>query len=478
MIPTVTLTPWCPIIARVNVLQRGFPFTAAVVLGVLLRALALPFPGTGDVTVWKVWSYSATIHRVSTLYGVGGSPPELRAISLDGAEAPATYPPLALYELGQAGRAYRWANHGRYPNTTALLVTVKAPAVLADLGFALLLYFSVRHLIGEAPARWGVVLYLLNPAVLLDGAALGYLDPLFVLPAVGALVAAAVGTSALAGALACAAVLTKPQAIVILPAIALAVWNVDSRIARSARIAAAVAGACVVAAGLIGPVIVAGAWANMVQALGRFAHHDMLSGNACNLWWIVGYLLRAYYSIGGMGVWGAFTAQTRILQISRFMEIGYPNPRPIGAALAMLAMGWSLWTARRARDVWLLAALAAFLVHAYSTLSAQVHENHLYAAVPLLAMASAGRRRLTPVYLAVCAIVALNLNLFYGISGEFGYAIPRSLLVIDMTVILAVLNCAALAWHAAMLRRECALSEPTLLAPQPAPSGHRVSAPR
>jgi hypothetical protein len=446
----------------VSVFERGFPFPAAVVLGVLLRALALPLPGTGDITVWKVWSYSATTQPVSTLYGVGGSPPELRVISLDGAEATATYPPLALYELGLAGRAYRWANSGRYPNTMALLVTVKAPAVLADLGFALLLYFAVRHLIGEAPARWGVALYLLNPAVLLDGAALGYLDPLFVLPAVGALVAAAVGASALAGALACAAVLTKPQAIVILPAIALAVWNVDARVARSARLAAASAGACVVAAGLIGPVIAAGAWSNMVQALGRFAHHDMLSGNACNLWWIVGYVLRACYSIGDMGVWGAFTAPTKILQISRFIEIGYPNPRPIGAALAMLVMGWSLWTARRARDVWLLAALAAFLVHAYATLSAQVHENHLYAAVPLLAMASAGRPRLTPVYLVLSAIVALNLNLFYGISEDLGYAIPRTLLVIDMTVILSVLNCAALVWHAASLRRECALGERAL----------------
>jgi hypothetical protein len=440
----------------VSVLERGVPFTAAVVLGVLLRALALPLPGTHDVTVWKIWSHGAITESVSTLYGVGGSPPERREISLDGAETTVDYPPLALYELGVAGRAYRWANGGRYPNTLALLVTVKATAVLADVGLALLLYFSVRYLIGEARARWAVALYLMNPAVLLNGAALGYLDPLFVLPVAGALLASALGFSALAGALAAAAVLTKPQAVVVLPALALAVWNIEAGVARSARVAAACAGACVVAAGLIGPVIAAGAWANMVQTMERLTHHDMLSGNACNLWWIVGYVLRAYYSMGDMGVWAAFTTPTRILQISRVVELGYPNPRPIGAALTLLAAGWSLWTARRAREVWLLAALAAFLVHAYSTLSAQVHENHLYAAVPLLAMASAGRPRFTPVYLAVSAIVALNLNLFYGISEDLGYAIPRTLLIVDLTVIVAVLNCAALVWHAAVLRRECA----------------------
>jgi 4-amino-4-deoxy-L-arabinose transferase-like glycosyltransferase len=459
---------------------HGVPFTAAVVLGVLLRALALPLPGTGDVTTWKIWSYGAITNSVSTLYGVGGSPPERRVISLAGAETTVDYPPLALYELGLAGRAYRWANSGRYPNTLALLVTVKATAVLADVGLALLLYLSVRRLIGEAPARWAMTLYLLNPAVILDAAALGYLDPLFVLPAVGALVAAALGASAVAGGLACAAVLTKPQAVVIIPAIALAVWNLEPRVARWRRLAAAGAGACVVAAGLLGPVIAAGSWANMMQTMERLTHHDMLSGNACNLWWIVGYVLRAYHSMGGMGAWAAFTTPTRILQISRVVDIGYPNPRPIGAALALLVMGWSLWTARRARDAWLLAALAAFLVHAYSTLSAQVHENHLYAAVPFLAMASAGRPRLAPVYLALSAIVALNLNLFYGITGDLGYAIPRTLLVIDLTVILSVLNCVALAWHAAVLRRECvpALSETALVvtenrAPRPAVSARR-----
>jgi hypothetical protein len=285
------------------------------------------------------------------------------------------------------------------------------------------------------------------------------------------LMASALGFSALAGALAAAAVLTKPQAVVILPAIALAIWNIEAGVARSARVAAACAGACVVAAGLIGPVIAAGAWANMVQTMERLTHHDMLSGNACNLWWIVGYVMRAYYSMGDMGAWAAFTTPTRILQISRVVELGYPNPRPIGAALTLLAAGWSLWTARRAREVWLLAALAAFLVHAYSTLSAQVHENHLYAAVPLLAMASAGRPRFTPVYLALSAIVALNLNLFYGISEDLGYAIPRTLLIVDLTVIVAVLNCAALAWHAAVLRRECAphVSSSEFLIPRPLP---------
>ena len=76
--------------------------------------------------------------------------------------------------------------------------------------------------------------------------------------------------------------------------------------------------------------------------MARLGAHDMLSGNACNLWWIIGWVVRSIYSIADYGVWGAFSHQTQILQISRFMEVGGPNPRPIGAALFLAAMAWAL----------------------------------------------------------------------------------------------------------------------------------------
>lgn len=188
--------------------------------------------------------------------------------------------------------------------------------------------------------------------------------------------------------------------------------------------------------------------------MARLGAHDMLSGNACNLWWIVGYVVRAIYSIEDYGVWGAFSHQTEILQISRFMEVGGPNPRPIGAVLFLAVMAWAVWTTRRTRDLWLLAGLGAFLVHAYAVLSAQVHENHLFAAVPLLVLAAAGRRAFMPLLVAISAIFLLNLNIFYGISEDVGYAIPRGLTIIDLSVVLSVVNCAALVWHGTVLRRQ------------------------
>jgi hypothetical protein len=427
-------------------------FVAVLILGTAIRLAALPLPGTHDTVVWKVWAYNAAREGVSRLYGVGGSPPEHRVINYLNAETTVDYPPLALYELGWAGRVYRWVNHGRFPNTTPLFIAIKAPAAIADAGLATLLFFVVRRRLGGAAARWATTAYWLNPGVILNGVVLGYLDPQYALPAVASLIAATEGAFAMAGALGAAAVLTKPQAIVALPALVLVPGAAPVAVLRLG------AGALIATGVLVAPVAASGALPNMTHALGRLASHDMLSGNACNFWWIVGYLVRVQYTVSDYGLWGAIVRPTEILQISRFMEVGYPNPRPIGAVLVAIAVAWALWTARGAkdRDLWLVAAVGAFTTHAYATLAAQVHENHLYAATPLLALAAAGRPAFRPVLVVVSAIFALNLNLFYGFGEDVGYALPRGLTIVDATVVLAVINCSALVWHARVLKREAA----------------------
>ena len=430
---------------------------AALIAGALIRAAALPLPGTGDVGVWRNWAYSGAVDNPASLYGIGGSPPIWRTLRFNNTETQIVYPPLTPYELAVVGRLYKAFNSDSFPDGAALTIAVKALAVLFEVGFALLLWFSIRSRTGISEARWATVAYWLNPAAILCVSVLGYLEPLFVLPAAGAIVAATGTNPFVAGGLIAAATLTKPQALVLVPGVALAVASgAGPRKARA--LVRAGAGGLLASIVILAPIAAVGALPNMIAALARLARHDMLSGNACNLWWIVGYVTRVVYAFRDMGTWPAVTMRTRILGISRFMELGYPNPRVIGAILTIAALAWAIWTARRARGLFLMAGLGAFLVHAYATLAAQVHENHLFASVPLLVMAAAGRPRYRPVLWVVTAIFALNLNLFYGISeaqytGRF--AIPRSITIIDLTVLLAVANCAALGWHALVLRREC-----------------------
>ena len=446
----------CTILRLIRVTSRLF--ATLLILGALVRCAALPLGGTHDTVPWRIWSYNASVEGVSRLYGVGGSPPEWRTLTYLGAEGQATYPPLALHELGMAGRVYRLVMRGEFPNTWPLMVAIKMPALLADAGTALVIYFSVRRFGNERAARWSTLAYWLNPGIILDGAALGYLDPQFMLPILASLIAAASGHAAVAGVLAAAAVLTKPQPVVIGPAIALALWySAHDMAVRVRRFGAALLGGLVCAAALVGPVFAAGGGPNLLQAMGRLEEHDMLAGNACNVWWLVGYVVRARYSIEDFGVWGAYLHETRILAISRFIEVGGPNPRPIAIAMVLAAGAWAVWTARRSKDLWLFAGLGAFLVHAYAVLAVQVHENHLFAAVPLLVLAAAGRRAFTPILLAGSAIFALNLNMFYGISEDAGWAIPRAVTMVDLSVVVAVLNCAALVWHGRVLAREARL---------------------
>ncbi|HTK28468.1 MAG TPA: hypothetical protein VL309_02900 [Vicinamibacterales bacterium] len=433
----------------------------------LLRAAALPLPGTGDVTVWKIWAFEASRHGVAGMYGVGGTPPERRIVEFAGTQTVVDYPPLALYELGAAGDLYwRWSG-GRFPNRDALNVFVKLPGLACEALIAVLLFLAVRRAGGVTAARWTAAGYLLNPAAIIDASVLGYLDPQFLAPALGALVASAAGWSAAAGALAACAVLTKAQALFVLPAVAIGVWNAGPA-GRAKRIGVFGAAAVATAAVIVAPVVRAGGWPNMAQAVGRLAHHDMLSANACNLWWVAGWALRVWYSIQDMGLWAALTAPARILTITRVMEIGYPNPRMLGAAMTIAAIGWAAWTARRSREPWTLAALAGFSVHAYATLAAQVHENHLFAAVPFLVLAAAVSAPYRPVAAVVSAIAALNLNLFYGFGAGVGYALPRAWTIVDVTLVVSVVECAALAWHARVFSRECSTAGGRRQLPAPA----------
>jgi hypothetical protein len=424
--------------------------------GLAVRVLLLPLPGTSDVRAWKVWSYGAVTGGVTHVYGVGGTPPERRLLSYGGERATVDYPPLALYELYAVGLVYR-ALFPEYPNTAALTVAVKGPVVLADLVLAGLLWWWARRVAGSARANETVLTYWLNPAIILNGAVLGYLDPLCGLPAVAALMAAP-ARPALAGALFAAAVLTKVQALLVAPGIGLALWR-----GRAREPVRALAGAAATAAAVLLPVVLAGAWRNLGQALHSLTTHDMLSGQAANLWWIATYAIRVWDGVGylKLGLWEAMTAPVRILPLSTIVDVlRWPDPKPVALLVVAATIGWASWRHRAVRDVYQLAALAAFVVDAYFVLSVQVHENHQYLALPMLAVAAVGRPSYRGLLAVLSALAALNLNLFYGLGEEVGYAIPRGLTVIDLTVVLALANLAVLGWFARRLLGEAAVLPP------------------
>ncbi len=403
----------------------------------------LPLAGTEDVLVWKTWSHGALAQGITRVYGVGGQPPERGLVRWGSRATTVDYPPVAIYSLAAAGALYR-LHSPAFADSRWLNVAVKLPGLLAEAALAALLWSVVRRRYGAPAGRWAAAAYWANPAMILAGAVLGYLDPLMALPAVAALVAVALPL--VAGGLAAIACLTKAQAVLVVPAVAIGVWNASS-FGRRGRSLLAAGSATVVSAAIVLPFVAAGAWRNLVQGVGSLLRHDMLSGNAANAWWIVTYLLRAVYAVHDLGAWGAWTMTVRILAVSRFVAIGYPNPRPLAMAAVAATAAWTLGRVRQAVRMPPLAAAAAVIVHAYFVLGLQVHENHLYLAVPLLAAAAAVQPDLRPVLIAVSSVFALNLYLFAGFGRDFPLP-PRNVTLIDETVLLAVANCAVFVWHA------------------------------
>jgi hypothetical protein len=110
------------------------------------------------------------------------------------------------------------------------------------------------------------------------------------------------------------------------------------------------------------------------------------------------------------------------------------------------ALAWAVWKARFVTALAAAGALAAWCAWAYSILGAQVHENHLCLAVPLLAVAAGLDIRYRPAFWWVTVIAALNLYLFYGTVPGVETLVQRSWTFIDMTVVLSAVNVGAFAW--------------------------------
>lgn len=433
-------------------------FAAALALGLVVRAATLPLPGHEDVTTWKIWSYGAS-QDVTTMYGNGGSPLPTRGVVTWGELwTTVDYPPFFLYEYAIVGRVYR-ALFPAYPDSLALLIAVKLPVLAANLGLTALLFFAVRRVSGrDEPARWAALAYWLNPATIFGGEMLGYVDPLCFLPAIAGLTLAYFKRPWWAGALMAIAVSTKPQGILIGPAFALALWQAGGPPA----IARAGATFSVTLALVVLPFALRDALPNMLLAFGSFgSRRDTMSAYAANIGWIVNWALRGWMGIPEFGLPRAFLQQVpRPLAITRFIELGYPDPRPFARAAVIAATGWAMWVTKRRGDLALVAALGAFTIHAFFVLSPGVQEHHQLFEVPLLVLAGALRPGFRALFAVVSGIVALNINYLYGASLGMGWNVPRMATGIDLSVLLAFVNIGVLFWFAHRLSRE-AMAEAT-----------------
>jgi hypothetical protein len=415
----------------------------ALITGALLRAAVLASPGTPDVGTWKTWSVTASVDPLG-LYGTGGNPPERRVLRWGDVIGTTEYLPLGLYELGVVGRLYR-AIDSSYRDSVWLTFLIKLPGLLSELALVAVLLTVGRRVLGPAPAEWMALAIWLNPAVIVNGAALGYLDAQMAVPAVLSLIALMAGRPGAAGVLAAAAVLTKPQALFVGPALLLAILH-QHHVPVARAIARFVTGGIATAVLVVGPIVWHGSGPNMVQAVSRAASHDMLSGYGFNVWWVVTWIVRSAYAAPVVGWVDALTAPVRILRISRFVEVGFFDPKPIAAFVVIALTAWGCWRIRRAASPATWAFAGGWTVLTYFVWNVQVHENHLYLAVLLLALAAALDVRYRRAFWSVSALCAINMYLVYGLGDGWPPIIGHTWSGVDLSVILSLVTCGLWLW--------------------------------
>jgi hypothetical protein len=391
---------------------------------------------------------------VTATYGIGGTPPTRGIVTWGEHQSTVDYPPFFLYEYAIVGRMYG-ALFPAYADSPALLIAVKLPVLVANIGLTGLLFFVARRVSGrDEPAQWAALAYWLNPATILGGEMLGYVDPLYFLPAIAGLALAHFRRPWWAGALVAVAVSTKPQGILIGPAFALALFQGGGLPA----IACGSVTFCATLALVVLPFYMKGALPNMWLAFGSFdARRDTMSAYAANIGWIINWWLRGRLGVAELGFPKAFLQPVpRPLSITRFRELGYPNPRPIGRAAVIAATVWAMWLTRRSRDLAITAALGAFTIHAFFVLSTGMHEHHQLFEVPLLALAAALRPGFRALFAVVSAIVALNIDYIYGAGLGMGWNAPRMITGVDLSVVVAFVNVGVLIWFSHRLATEAA----------------------
>lgn len=149
--------------------------------------------------------------------------------------------------------------------------------------------------------------------------------------------------------------------------------------------------------------------------------------------------MRSVYALD-LGVWTAFTAPVRILELSRLAELGVVGIKPAAAAAVVAVIAWTVWRARHETRLAGWAFVCGSCVFTYFMWNTQVHENHLYLAVLMFGLAGAVEPRWRTVFWAVSALTAFNMYIFYGVGSGQLPLLGRRWSVIDLTVLVSVVN--------------------------------------
>jgi Gpi18-like mannosyltransferase len=346
-----------------TVKRRAALFAAAAAVQLALAAL----PDTmGDLLFYRLWTRDLA----------GGGLAEGYWPTSSGFHPPVDYPPVFPYLLRGMGAVLPAS---ALANDRLLDFAIRVPLVAANLGLGALI---------ARASTTAAALFLFNPAVLFHTCYWGQTDALWTLLVLASLVMLAGGRVEWAAALIAAACLTKPLAYPY-AAVVLATVALRSPLRRAARAAGA---AALTVALLLAPFAVVHRLGPLLRALAfQIDAMPYATVNAHNLWWLLGAGLPWREA---RGAW-----------------IGPLAPATVGIVLFVAFLGLTVIRLRRSQDPRALPLACAGVALGFFVLSTHMHENHLFAFLPLVASLGLEDRRLRAAYLLVSATFLANMVL-------------------------------------------------------------------
>jgi Gpi18-like mannosyltransferase len=302
---------------------------------------------------------------------------------------PSDNPPILLYPFWLLGKFYQsylspLFGRTRLSEPDVLRFMLRIPSLAADL-FAGALIFRFLRLRSSLSFR-SIVLatgaYLLNPALIIDSSYWGQTAAIHTLFMLLSLILATQNAFAWAGAMLTVAILTKPQAIPILPVVLIIAWRARGvvRFAAGAIAATLLTTAPFILTGRIGDVV------------GQYSHateiDPFIAINAHNFWWFIS---------GGHG-WISDTGSILLISFRTSAMLLFA-----GATLLSVVILW--------RDQRALFRVAAYQSLAFFMLSTQIHENHLLPMFAPLILAIALDGRGWGLYVAFALTAVANMLL-------------------------------------------------------------------
>lgn len=440
---------------------RGAALLLAITLGAWPRVSFAFSAGSWDTEYWKAWMLRAAVHGVGNVYGESGTVPEghflaqLRGeeptwnVRRGGRELGVDYPPLAMV-LWRGS----WELLAPFDLTPAERENVasKLPALAGDVAAVLVLWWALA-VQGRRRDVLAVVYWAL-PISWLSSAVLGYQDATYAPFAALAVVAAGRGRPFAAGALLALASLVKPLAILIVPAVGVALLARRTAVADAAR---ALAGAACSTLLVVSPFFFAGTVPEMTVHVIRAFSPGNLSSGCANAWWLVSHLLTA-------------DREARAVPFVRLATLDLPWAS-IATAVLLIVVAWVAWQQRRFSGPAPTALAAGTMLYAYSMVSVGVYENHAHVVLLLLFMSGLVTSRLRVLTSLAGVVYVLNLLALSGLGRFYGnrhLAIEplardvlswRLAMGFDFTLLLAAVNLIAFAVLLGSLREELAAAE-------------------